>query len=269
MSFYTSLNGISNAQTELNTIANNLANAETTGFKASSVNFADIVAGSAYTNPKLVTGIGSMTKTIDQDFSSGPSEQTGSALDMEVNGTGFFTVTSPTSGQTLYTRNGNFSTDANGFITDQNGNQLQILAYSGGTYATTPSAGQLPKADAAGSAYSGVQVATDGTITASYADGTNTIIGKVAVASFVSPDGLLQMGNQDWQATGLSGAASYNAPNTGGAGSILSGYLEQSNVNVSSQLVDMISAQQYFQANSKAISTNSQMITDIMNATQG
>jgi len=268
MSFYTSLNGISNAQTELNTIANNLANAETTGFKQSSVNFADIVAGSAYSNPKMIQGIGSMTKSIDQDFTAGPSEQTGSALNMEINGSGFFTVTSPLSGNSIYTRNGDFSADSSGYVTDSNGNRLQMLAYSGGTYATTPSDAQLPTTNAAGSSYTGVQVATDGTITASYADGTSTTLGKVAMASFISPDGLLQVGNQDWKATGLSGNPSYSAPGAGGTGNVLSGYLEQSNVNVSAQLVEMISAQQYFQANSKAISTNSQMITAIMSATQ-
>ena len=77
------------------------------------------------------------------------------------------------------------------------------------------------------------------------------------------------MGNQDWQVTGLSGPASYNAPSTGGTGGILSGSLEQSNVNVSAQLVSLITAQQYYQANSKAISTASQTIGYIMQATQG
>ena len=269
MSFYTSLNGISNAQTELDTISNNLANAETTGFKSSRVNFADIVAGSAYANPKVVEGIGAMVKTVDQDFSTGAMTTTGSALDVAVNGEGFLTVKSPISGYSLYTRNGNFSTDSAGYITDQNGNRVQILAYSGGAYATTPSDGQLPTSNAAGSAYAGVQIATDGTIKASYADGSITTIGKIALASFVAPTGLLQIGDQDWQATGLSGSATYNTPDAGGMGSVLSGSLEQSNVNVSSELVNMISAQQYFQANSKAISTNNTMITAIMNAVSG
>ena len=267
MSLTTSLNGIANAQTELNVISNNLANANTNGFKASSVNFADIVAGSAYTNPKLVVGIGSSLASIDQDFSAGSIAQTGSALDVAVNGQGFFAIKSPLSGQVQYTQNGNFSMDGSGYLVDTNGNRVQLLPATGTS--TTPADGQIPLTDTGGAAFASVAVQSDGSVVASYADGTINTVGKLAVASFISPTGLLQMGNQDWQATGLSGAATYNAPGTGGTGSILSGSLEQSNVNVSSELVNLITAQQYYQANSKAISTSNQTITDIMNAISG
>ena len=94
MSFYTSLNGLKNAQTDLNVIAHNIANAETNGFKKSRVEFADIVAGSAYTNPKLIQGIGSTVEAISQNFAIGPIEQTGSALDLAITGDGFFTTKS-------------------------------------------------------------------------------------------------------------------------------------------------------------------------------
>ena len=144
---------------------------------------------------------------------------------------------------------------------------LQLLPAAGGS--TTPADGQIPLTNAAGANFASVAVQSDGSVVASYADGTTSTVGKLALASFVSPTGLLQMGNQDWQTTGLSGAASYNAPGTGGTGSILSGSLEQSNVNVSNQLVSLITAQQYYQANSKAISTSNQTITDILNAIQG
>ena len=128
MSFYTSLNGLKNAQTELGVISNNLANAETTGFKKARVNFSDLVAGAAYySNPKLVQGIGSSVQAIDQNFSNGPTAQTGSALDLAVNGTGLFTVKSPISGQTNFTRNGNFSMDGSGYVNDTAGARLQIL----------------------------------------------------------------------------------------------------------------------------------------------
>ena len=261
MAFSTSLNGLKNAQTELNTISNNLANAETSGFKKSRVNFADIVAGSAYTNPKLVQGIGSIVRSIDQNFSAGPITQTGSALDLAVNGEGFFTIKSPITGQVGYTRNGNLSTDSAGYIVDSNNNRLQILTLNaaGNPSSLVPIDGQLPSTNAAGATYAGVNVKTDGTIVAAYADGSLTTIGKVALASFVSPSGLLQVGNQDWQATGLSGAANYNAPTSGGLGNILSGSLEQSNVDIAEEMVGLITAQRYFQANAKAIDTNTQI----------
>ena len=264
MSFAISLNGIANAQTELNVTANNLANAQTTGFKSSSVNFADLVSGSAYTNPKLIQGVGSRVKSIDQNFTNGSTVATGSATDLAINGEGFFTVQNPSSGQMRYTRNGNFSLDANGNMVDSSGNQVQGFAVTNGTAATTISTIQAPNTDTAGGTFTAVNINGDGSVVASYSDGSTVTVAKVALASFVAPDGLRQMGTQDWTATGLSGTASYNAPNTTGLGGLLSGSLEGSNVDVSTQLVDLIQAQQYFQANSKAISTNDQMITSIM-----
>ena len=91
----------------------------------------------------------------------------------------------------------------------------------------------------------------------------------MALANFISPSGLLQTGTQDWQVTGLSGNPTYNAPGGVGYGTVLSGSLEGSNVDVSTELVGLIGAQQYFQANSKAISTQSQTISYIMQAVQG
>jgi flagellar hook protein FlgE len=267
MSYYTSLTGMRNAQTELNTISNNLANAETTGFKKSTVNFADIVAGSTYTNAKNELGLGSQVKSITQDFSSGAMENTGSALDLAINGNGFFTVTNPSTGQVLYTRNGNFSTDGSGNIQDSDGNNVQVLAYdsSTGTYGTTPTNGVIPPTNADGATYTSVQVKTDGSVIASYSDGTNTTVGKIALASFVSPTGLLQVGNQQWQVSGLSGPATYSAPTDGGTGTILSGELEQSNVDTASEMVSLITAQRYFQANAKAIDANTQISDSVIN----
>ncbi len=267
MTLSTSLNGLKNAQTELNVISNNLANAETSGFKKSRVNFSDIVAGSAYTNPKLVQGIGSTVKSIDQNFSTGAINSTGSALDMAINGEGFYTVVSPINGDVYYTRNGNFTTDSTGNIVDQSNNIVQVLAYDSatGTYAATPSNGNLPKVNGAGAAYAGVQVKTDGKIVAAYADGTTTTVGKIALAAFVSPSGLLPMGTQQWQATGLSGAASYFQPTTNGMGNILSGSLEASNVDMAEEMVGLITSQRFFQANAKAIDTATQIADAVIN----
>jgi len=271
MSFTTSLNGIANAQAELNVISNNLANANTTGFKSSSVNFSDLVSGSAYSNPKTVEGIGSTVKSIDQNFTDGAIETTSSSTDLAVNGQGFFTVANPATQETYYTRNGNFSLSSGGNLVDSLGNNVQMLPVnaSGTVTSTTPQPTIIPATDAGGAAFESIAVNTSGMISAAYADGTTAKIGVVALATFLSPGGLLQVGNQNWQQSGISGNPTYAAPGGVGVGTILSGSLEESNVDVSTQLVDLIAAQQYFQANSKAISTNSQMITNIMNATQG
>jgi flagellar hook protein FlgE len=267
MAFTISLNGLKNAQTELDVISNNLANAETTGFKKSRVNFSDLVAGSAYTNPKLVQGIGSMVKSIDQNFTSGPMMSTGAALDLAVNGEGFYAVANPLTGDLMYTRNGTFSTDSDGYIVDSSNNRLQILAYdsTGGTYATAPSSLQLTADNASGGKYAGVQIKEDGTIIASYDDNTSITLGKVALASFASNSGLLQIGSQNWRATGLSGAATYNEPTTGGMGKVLSGELEGSNVDMATEMVNLITAQRYFQSNAKAIDTATAISDAVIN----
>lgn len=267
MSFYTSLNGLKNAQSELSVIANNLANAETTGFKKSRINFADIVASSASANPKLVKGIGSAVQSIDQNFSLGPTQQTGGALDMAINGEGFFTKVSPVTGKTFYTRNGNFTLDGGGFVTDTQGSRLQVLPVdaAGNVTSTTPIDAQAPLVSGTGFDFMAVTIKADGSVIASYADGSVENVGKVALASFVSPGGLLQIGGQDWQATGISGPATYGQPGAARFGTILSGSLEQSNVDIAEEMVGLITAQRYFQANAKAIDTATQLSQTIIN----
>jgi flagellar hook protein FlgE len=263
MSFYTSLSGLKNAQTDLNVIANNMANSETTGFKKSSVQFADLVAGSAYDSPQMTQGIGSAVDTIAQNFSNGSVNQTGGALDVAISGDGFFTMKSSITGQTLYTRDGAFQIDNNGYINDGGGNRLQVFAP--GATSGNPADAKIPAANAAGAAFAGVTFGEDGTVSASYADGSVTKIGTVALAQFTSPGGLKQMGSSNWEATGLSGAAVYGAPDQGIYGGLVSGALEGSNVDVTSELVGMITAQRYFQANAKAIDTQGQLVDTIVN----
>jgi flagellar hook protein FlgE len=267
MSFYTSLNGLKNAQSELNVISNNLANSETTGFKKSRLNFSDLVAGSAFTNPRLVEGIGSTVQNIDQNFALGAMKQTGSALDVAVNGDGFFAVKSPLSGQTMFTRNGNFSLDGTGFVSDSAGNHVQLLPVdaSGNITSTTPIDAQVAVVNTAGFSLTGVIVKDDGSLIASYGDGTNQTAGKLALSTFIAPSGLLQVGNQNWVSTGISGAPSFGVPGSGHFGKVLSGSLEQANVDIAEEMVGLITAQRYFQANAKAIDTNTQIAQTVIN----
>ena len=267
MSFYTSLNGLKNAQTELGVISHNIANTETNGFKKSRTNFGDIVVGSALTNPKLVKGIGAALESITQDFALGPIEQTGSALDVAISGDGFFTTRSAASGNTLYTRNGAFELDDGGFIHDGSDNRLQVFPTdaAGVVTSTTPADAVVPLLNGAGSEFAGVSVGENGNVTASYADGSTSIVGKIALASFISPTGLRQVGSSNWQATGVSGAAAYGEPATGLYGGLFSGAIERSNVDIAEELVGLITAQRNFQANAKAIDTASQISQTIIN----
>jgi flagellar hook protein FlgE len=267
MSFYTSLNGLKNAQTDLGIIAHNIANVETTGFKKSRTEFADIVAGSAYTNPKLITGIGATVEAISQNFALGPIEQTGSALDLAVNGDGFFTTVSAQTGQTLFTRNGSFTMDDTGHIHDGSDNRLQVFPVdaAGVVTSTTPIDAQVPATNAAGADFAGLTVAGDGSIIASFADGSNQSVGKIALGAFIASTGLKQVGSSNWVATGLSGAPKYGEPGTGQYGRLLSGALERSNVDIAEELVGLITAQRNFQANAKAIDTATQISQTIIN----
>lgn len=252
MSYFTSISGLKNAQTDLNTISHNIANAETNGFKKSRVEFADVVASSAQTNPKMIQGIGSAVNAITQDFAIGPMEQTGSALDVAITGDGFFEIKAP-DGATMYTRNGSFAIDEAGFVHDGSGNRLQSLD---GDIQVAPTNG-------AGT-FTGVTISSKGVVNASYSDGSNTNLGTVALATFIAPAGLKQVGNSNWEATGLSGEATRGAPDTGANGALLSGSIEHSNVDIAEELVNLITAQRYFQANAKAIDTATQISQTII-----
>lgn len=267
MSFYTSLNGLKNAQTDLSVISHNIANSETNGFKKSRTDFADIVAGSAFSNPRLTQGIGATVESISQNFAQGAIEQTGSALDVAVNGDGFFSTKSALTGDVLFTRNGSFSVDGAGYVQDGSDNRLQVFPTdaAGNVTGTTPIDALIPATNAANSQFAGVTVGEDGNVTASYADGSNTVIGKIALGVFIAPNGLKQKGSSNWAATGLSGAPTYGQPGAGQYGSLLSGALERSNVDIAEELVGLITAQRNFQANAKAIDTATQISQTIIN----
>jgi flagellar hook protein FlgE len=266
MSFYTSLNGLKNAQTDLGVIAHNIANVETNGFKKGNTQFADIVVNSASSNPRMTQGLGARVEAITQNFSLGPIEQTGSALDIAIGGDGFFAMQAP-DGATLYTRNGSFDMDGAGFINDGSDNRLQVFPTdaTGAITSTTPMDAQVPPTNAAGAEFAGVSVAEGGQIVATYADGSQINVGTVALARFVAPTGLKQVGSSNWEATGISGTASYGVPNDGAYGTLMSGALERSNVDIAEELVGLITAQRNFQANAKAIDTATQVSQAIMN----
>ncbi len=268
MSFYTSLTGLKNAQTDLNVISHNLANAETSGFKKSRTDFADIVATSVLTDPSLTQGIGARVAKISQQFELGPIEQTGNSLDLAINGDGFFTTKAPLSGNTKFTRAGSFSVDGSGFVNSSSKDRLQLFPVDASgaiTSTTTTIDAQLPATNGAGAAFAGASVSPEGNLVASYADGSNTVIGVVALANFIAPTGLKQLGSSNWTQTGLSGAPTYGQPNTSQFGPLMSGAIERSNVDIADELVGLITAQRNFQANAKAIDTASQISQTIIN----
>lgn len=268
MSFYTSLSGLKNAQTDLGVISHNIANAETTGYKKSKAEFADLVAGGANSAPSQVRGIGAALAGIKQDFGLGAIEQTGTATDFSINGDGFFATVHGESGRTLYTRDGSFGIDGDGFLQDGDNNRLQIfqLDAAGNPVSTTTTIdAQVSPTNAAGASLAGITMESNGVLNAAYTDGSVEVVGRAALATFLSPTGLRQTGSAAWEATGSSGVPEMGLPGNGQYGTILAGSLERSNVDLAEEMVGLISAQRNFQANAKAIDTASQLSQTIIN----
>lgn len=282
MSFYISLSGLKAAQSDLSTISNNVANVNSTSFKKSRTNFGDIFSAAPMQTTSQVAGQGTRITGIQQQFTQGTIETTDKTLDLAITGEAFFTVrTPPPTSQISYTRNGAFQLDENRFIIDTTGARLQALPVDPVTgvvtstassslqdiqiplsYTTTP---VPPATTGTVIQLSSVGVSTTGLVTATFADGTTQKIGNVAMAAFASQEGLRQQGDAHWQATIQSGTAAYGSGNAGLYGTVRSGALERSNVDITEELVALISAQRNFQANAKAIESASNMTQAIVN----
>ncbi|HJV88483.1 MAG TPA: flagellar hook protein FlgE [Noviherbaspirillum sp.] len=420
MSFQQGLSGLNGASKQLETIGNNIANANTVGFKAATTEFADVYANSLSGTSGLGTaGIGTRVSTIAQQFSQGNVTASNNALDMAINGGGFFRLTN--GGAVSYARNGQFQLDKNGYIVSPSGGHLtgygvdskgkvatgsptdlQITTadlppkqtteidgqlnldarvtpidptvtpfnasdpttYHNGTSATvydtqgnphvvqtyyvktaadkwdvyadcataqsvnppvppatTPPAGfvasvtfdfsgqiktvapspspitlTLPATNGATSPFSfnlnltgstqfgstfsvnslsqdgyasgrlsGFGIGNDGIITGRYTNGKTSTLGQVVLANFRNPNGLQPLGNNQWAETAGSGEALVGTPDSGSLGLIQSSATEDSNVDMTAELVNMITAQRVFQANAQTIKTQDQILQTLVN----
>jgi flagellar hook protein FlgE len=267
MSFFTSLSGLRNAETDLRVISNNIANAETAGFKKSNAQFSDLVATGANTDPRLTPGIGAAVSAITQDFSLGALEQTGRGLDIAINGDGFFATANPLSGELTFTRNGNLQIVASGALQDANGDLVQAFPVDGTGAPTSnvPASIIVPTVNASGSALANVSINTRGIISASYSDGTSEPVAQIALASFPASGGLRAIGQSKWEASAASGAPQYGDPGIGNFGQLMSGALERSNVDLAEEMVSLLTAQRNFQANARAIDTATTISQTVLN----
>ncbi|MBT2187073.1 flagellar hook-basal body complex protein [Sphingobium nicotianae] len=268
MSFYISLSGLKAAQTDLGVIANNVANVSSVAFKKSSAQFGDIFAatgGPAGGNGVRLVG-------VQQQFTQGTLETTDKTLDLAVTGEGFFTVKGAGNGPVSYTRAGAFGVDKNRNVIDSTGAHLQVLPTDATGLPTGTAASDLtdlviPTDNGATPPVqlSAISISETGLVAATYADGSVKNLGVVAMASFPAQDELRQQGDAHWIASGESGAAVYGGGNSGMFGAVRSGTLERSNVDITEELVALISAQRNYQANAKAIETATTMTQTITN----
>ena len=409
MAFEIALTGLAAAMADLNTTANNIANASTVGFKFSRAEFADMFPVSPYGLANNAIGTGVKVASVAQQFAQGDINSTGNNLDLAISGSGFFTLSA--NGSTVYTRAGDFGVDKSGYVVDPSGARLQVFppttTLSGGTSTTTYNTGKLsdlqlattessPNASANASlganlpasataptvtpfdptnvnsytetnsmttydslgvahttsfyyvksatpnqwdmytytdgtavsgpdslqfdssgklttpasgsltlpAYtptngaapmtltvdvsgmtqfassyalnsmtqdgyttgnlSGISVDPNGVITANYTNGQSISLGQVALTNFSNPQGLQQIGGNDWVETAQSGQPLHGSAGTSSFGAIQSGALEQSNVDLTAQLVNMINAQRNYQANAQVIQTSDQITQTII-----
>lgn len=273
MSFYTSLSGLKGAQTDLSVISNNLANVGSTGFKKSRAQFGDLFASAPTQTTKQIAGQGVRLNAVVQQFTQGTLEATDKTFDLAIAGEGFFVVRgAPPSDDITYTRNGAFQVDVNRNVIDTIGSTLQLLPVDAtGTVTSTSLADATDLVLPVGAggdpsiSLSNVSIGLDGLVTATFANGTNEVLGKVAMAGFVAQEGLRPVGDSHWESTGDSGLPIINAPTAGSLGALRSGALERANVDITEELVGLISAQRNYQANAKAIETAETLTQTIIN----
>jgi len=261
-SLFTAISGLGAHQKMLDVTANNIANVNTTGYKSSTTEFADALsqtlqgggapgAATGGTNP-IQVGLGVSVARTELNFTQGSTQATGVISNMLINGDGFFVVEK--NGQQLYTRAGNFSLDSAGnlvtpdgaIVDDSSGNALNLVGLTNGTYKSW-------------------SIDANGNINAVDSTGAITTLGQVGIASFANPNGLQKVGDSAFASSTNSGGPQIGAANTGSRGSITSGYVEMSNVDLAQEFTSMITAQRGFQANSRIITAADEMLQELVN----
>jgi len=244
-SMWVAKTGLDAQQTRMNVISNNLANVNTTGFKRDRAVFEDMLyqnvkqaGGQTDANSQAPTGLmlgtGVRIVATEKLHSQGNMVTTQNPLDLAISGDGYFQIAKG-DGSLAYTRDGGFKISATGQLVTSSGALLQPAI-------TIPNTA------------SSVTIGRDGTVSIELAAGGSQVLGQIQIARFVNPSGLQSLGQNLMKDTPASGAPQVLAPGVAGAGSLMQGTLEASNVNVVEEMVNMIETQRAYEINSKAIS---------------
>ncbi|MGB9454877.1 MAG: flagellar basal-body rod protein FlgG [Bryobacteraceae bacterium] len=255
---YSAASGMAAQEMNVDNIANNLSNANTVGYKARRAQFQDLMyqsvlqpgasSGQQTLLPAgLQLGLGTRPTSNEIIFTEGAFSETDNPLDLAIQGTGFFQIMQP-NGQLAYTRNGQFQLDKNGNIVNGQGYALQPQI-------VIPPAAQQ------------VTIAADGTVSYTLPNQTATQqAGQIQLANFQNPAGLNSLGNGLYTPTDASGDATVGLPGgSEGMGSLLQGYVEQSNTSIVNEFINLIQAQRGYEANSKVVTAADQMYQDVNN----
>ncbi len=247
---WTAATGMTCQQTNLNAVANNLANVNTSGFKKSRVNFQDLMyqnlrmpGAATATGGQLAAGIqvgmGAKVVAVEKIFLQGDYTQTKNQLDMALEGKGFFKLLN--NGKEVYTRSGAFKLDRDGFVCDSNGNRLQP-EFAIPARTTT------------------ITIEPGGRIVASGSDGRELGSTQIQLYNFPNAAGLQSIGQNQFVPSDASGDPVQGNPGTDDFGTILQGYLEMSNVDVVEEMINMIMAQRAYEIGSKVIQAGDDML---------
>jgi flagellar hook protein FlgE len=280
---FSAISGLKNHQVMLDVAANDLANVNTVGFKASRTSFRDSLAqlqrsgasatsGSAGAKSAQI-GLGVQLGSIDNLMTNGAFQSTGSPYDVAIQGTGWFRVSiaTPGSGNAVpsgaaeeYTRAGNFTLNDLGDLTTQDGWRVIGRACDATTGAlASPAADVFLQVPTGGT---DVAVSPNGAVTYTpAAGGARQYAGYLSTAGFPNEAGLERAAANRWRGSGSSGAAANGTPETNGMGSSVGGVLEMSNVDLASEFTIMITAERGFQASSRVLSTADEMLQDLVN----
>ena len=251
-SLWISKTGMEAQQTQLDTIANNLANVSTNGYKRAHAVFEDLMyenlrqaganSSEQTTLPTgLQAGLGTRTVATARNFSQGGLQQSSNPLDIAIRGSGFFEIQLP-DGTNGYTRDGSFQVNAQGLLVTNNGYTVQPGI-------TIPTNAQS------------VTIGNDGTVSVGVpGQALPQKVGQLQIASFINPAGLEPKGGNIYAETAGSGTPNTGTPGENGLGSLQQGFVETSNVNVVEELVQMIQTQRAYELNSKAIQVSDQML---------
>jgi flagellar basal-body rod protein FlgG len=255
LSLYSAATGMEAQQLNLNTIANNLANVNTPGFKRSKIEFQDLLyqepraSGTDSGGGNLVpTGVevgnGSRVAAVSKVFTQGQLVNSGEKLDVAIQGDGFFEIQRP-DGTIGFTRAASFKLSAQGNVVTIDG--LPVLS---GFQPIPPGA-------------SNIAISEDGQVTVQSPNGTQSF--SITLARFANPSGLRSLGGNLYQETAASGTPEVGKPGEQGFGRTIQGYTEASNVNIVEEMVNLIVAQRAYEINSKSIQTSDQMLENIAN----
>ncbi|OGV34235.1 MAG: flagellar basal-body rod protein FlgG [Lentisphaerae bacterium GWF2_45_14] len=246
--------GMEAQQLRVDTIANNIANVNTTSYKGSTAHFQDMLyeevampgssSSVSYLPAGIQIGTGVMTNTVSKNFEQGPLQASSSDLDIAIEGVGFFQVQLP-DGSTAYTRDGGLHMDATGKVVSAEGYEIT------GFPTIDPSA-------------TSITIASDGTVSY-YLSGAITNAGRIQLARFPNPEGLIYNGFNRYSQTEASGAPETGNPGENNYGYVAQHYLENSNVEIVEEMVAMIAAQRAYEMNSKSITTADEMLRNIVN----